>query len=146
VTTIATFSKPEEAHLLRTRFEAVGLPAFVQDENIVQLNWLYSNAIGGVRVQVPDTDAAAAREFLAADAPQPSPGADDIPCPACGSHRTAPDETFRRLAFLSILLLQFPAVCPRGRWRCMDCRHSFLPPKFSPPTPDNALPRTAGEA
>lgn len=132
MTTIAAFSKPEEAHLLRTRLEAVGIPAFVQDENIVQLNWLYSNAIGGVRVQVPDGEVDAAREFLDADAPRPAPDAVSVVCPACGSHDTAPDERARRLAFLSILLLHFPAVFPRRRWRCASCRHSFVPPACGP--------------
>ena len=65
MTTVATFSKPEEAHLFRMRLEAAGIPAFVQDEHIVQMDWLYSNAIGGVRVQIADEDVPAAREFLA---------------------------------------------------------------------------------
>ena len=30
-----TFSKPEEAHLLRMRLEAGGVRAFIQDENLV---------------------------------------------------------------------------------------------------------------
>jgi hypothetical protein len=50
VKTVATFSKPEEAHLFRTRLEAAGIPAYVQDEHLIQMDWLYSNAIGGVRV------------------------------------------------------------------------------------------------
>lgn len=66
MTTIATFNKPEDAHLLRMRLEAGGIPAFIQDENIVQINWLVANAVGGVRVQVADEDVAAARELLAA--------------------------------------------------------------------------------
>jgi len=67
VTTIATFTKPEDAHLLRMRLEASGVQAFVQDENLIQLDALYSNAIGGVRVQVADDDVSAVREFLAED-------------------------------------------------------------------------------
>ena len=35
--TVATFSKPEEAHMLRLRLEAGGVPAFIQDENMVQM-------------------------------------------------------------------------------------------------------------
>ena len=66
MTTIATFNKPEEAHLLRMRLEAGGIAAFIQDENIVQIDWLLANAIGGVRVQVADEDVAAAHELLAA--------------------------------------------------------------------------------
>ena len=96
--TIARFSTPEEAHLFRMRLEAAGIPAFVQDEHVIQLDWLYSNAIGGVRVQIADTDVEEAREFLAADSPQLCPEAVDVVCPACGSHQTAPDERPRRLA------------------------------------------------
>jgi hypothetical protein len=67
VQTIATFSKPEDAHLLRMRLNAGGIEAFVQDENMVQMDWLLSNAVGGVRVQVADEDADAARDYLAND-------------------------------------------------------------------------------
>lgn len=127
--TIATFSKPEEAHLFRTRLEAVGIPAFVQDEHFVQMDWLYSNAIGGVRVQIADDDLDSAKEFLAADSPQSCPEADDVVCPACGSHETAPDELPRRLAFLSLLVIHFPLLFSRRRWRCSSCRHVFKVPK-----------------
>jgi hypothetical protein len=68
MTTIATFTKPENAHLLRMRLESFGIEAFIQDENLIQMDILYSNAIGGVRVQVADEDAEAARKLLAEDA------------------------------------------------------------------------------
>ena len=64
---VATFSKPEEAHLLRMRLEAGGIQAFIRDENTIQVDWLYSNAMGGVRVEVAEEDVAATRELLAAD-------------------------------------------------------------------------------
>ena len=64
MTTVATFTNPQEAHLLRMRLEATGIQAFVQDENLFQV---YSSAIGGVRVEVADEDGPAVREFLAAD-------------------------------------------------------------------------------
>jgi rubredoxin len=125
VKTIATFSKPEEAHLFRTRLEAAGIPAFVQDENLIQMDWLYSNAIGGVRVQIADEDLEAAREFLGADSPQPCPDAVDVVCPKCGSHDTVPDQLPRRIAFLSLLLFSFPLLFSRHRWRCKSCNHVF---------------------
>lgn len=67
MTTIATFSKPEEAHLLRMRLGSEGIEAFIQDENLVQMDWLLSNAVGGVRLQVADEDAEAALELIQAD-------------------------------------------------------------------------------
>lgn len=56
MTTIATFTVPEEAHLFRTFLESRGIEGFVLDENVVQLFWHYSNAIGGVRVAVAEDD------------------------------------------------------------------------------------------
>jgi len=63
--TIATFSKVEEAHLLRMRLEDAGIPAYLRDENTIQIDWLYSNALGGVRVEVAEEDVDAAKAILA---------------------------------------------------------------------------------
>ncbi len=67
MTTIACFTKPEDAHLLRMRLEATGIEAFIQDENLIQIDMLLSDAVGGVRVQVADEDVESVREFLKAD-------------------------------------------------------------------------------
>ena len=125
LTTIATFSKAEEAHLFRIRLEAVGIEAFVFDEHLVQMDWYLSNAVGGVRVQIAEEDMAEAREFLAADVPQPCPEAEDVMCPKCGSHATAPDEWPRRAAFLALLFLHFPLLVSWRSWRCSACDEVF---------------------
>ena len=87
--TIATFTKPEDAHLLRMRLEACGIPAYLQDENMIQTDLLYSNALGGVRLQVSDEDLEAARVVLAEKRNLPpaadsSGEADSLRCYACG--------------------------------------------------------------
>ena len=133
--TVATFSKPEDAHLLRLRLGAGGVDAYVQDENMVQMNWLYSNAIGGVRLQIDETDLEAAREIVAA----PPVGKGELSevgelseaeltvCPGCSSTGTAPDERPRRFAFLSMMFsmlmfgVAFPFAFLRRRWKCADC-------------------------
>lgn len=60
MTTVATFTVPEDAHLFRTFLESRGIEGFVLDENVIQLFWHYSNAIGGVRLVVHDDDREAA--------------------------------------------------------------------------------------
>ena len=65
--TIARFTNPTEAHLLRMRLEAGGIEAFLQDENTIQMDWAISNAIGGVRLQVAEEELEAARELLKQD-------------------------------------------------------------------------------
>lgn len=58
---------PVDAQLVRSRLEAAGFHPFVADEASALSTDGYSLAIGGIRVQVPDSEYAAAREFL--DAP-----------------------------------------------------------------------------
>lgn len=67
--TVATFTKPEDAHLFSMNLESAGIESFIQDENFVQMDMLLSNAIGGVRVQVAEEDVPATREYLEATKP-----------------------------------------------------------------------------
>ena len=53
--TVARFSLPYEAQLARAKLESEGVPAFVADEHTINMQWLFSNALGGVRVQVPNS-------------------------------------------------------------------------------------------
>jgi Putative prokaryotic signal transducing protein len=86
--TIATFWKTEEAHLLRLRLGEAGIPVFLQDEHITQLHPWRAAAIGGVRVQVADSDFDEAQGILSEHEIQPivetPPGASDaLVCCAC---------------------------------------------------------------
>jgi tetratricopeptide (TPR) repeat protein len=72
--TIARFSHATEAYIPKTRLEAEGLWAFVADAETVTMNWLYSNAIGGVKLQVCEADVERALEILNR---QPEPVAED---------------------------------------------------------------------
>jgi len=72
--TLATFSAPIEAHLLVSRLEGNGIPAFLRDEHMVTLDWLASNALGGVKVDVNDEDYDRALELIAAG---PTPAAEE---------------------------------------------------------------------
>jgi len=65
--TISVFGKAEDAHLCRMRLGSAGIEAFVQNENMVQLEQPLSASIGGASLQVADEDFEAATEFLAAD-------------------------------------------------------------------------------
>ena len=62
--TVASFWSAEEAHLARLRVEADDIPCTLDNENLVSMNWLWANAVGGVRLRVPGEDAARARQIL----------------------------------------------------------------------------------
>lgn len=54
MTTLTTLSNLNDAYLLRSMLEAGEIPAFIPDEYTCQIDWGYINAIGGVRVQIPE--------------------------------------------------------------------------------------------
>ena len=55
--TIATFDQPAQARLAQNALEAAGVQTAVNDESLVAMDWLLSNAVGGVKVQVWEEDA-----------------------------------------------------------------------------------------
>src|SRR4051812_17627595 len=63
--TVAQCNLAAEAHAMRVQLEASGIPVFLADELTVAMDWLLSNAIGGVKVQVPEQYAERATELLA---------------------------------------------------------------------------------
>jgi hypothetical protein len=62
--TVAHCNLLAEAHAMRVQLEAEGIPVFLADELTVAMDWLLSNAIGGVKVQVPERYAARATQLL----------------------------------------------------------------------------------
>src|SRR5437868_5486810 len=62
--TIQTFTLPSEAAILRARLEGEGIECFLQNEFTLQVQPFYSNAVGGVQLQVREKDLEAALEIL----------------------------------------------------------------------------------
>lgn len=86
--TVATFSFPHEAHIARAKLESEGIPALMADEHTINMPWLYSNALGGVRLQVPSSAFDQAKEILARDCSDDliaEVGENPYICPSCGS-------------------------------------------------------------
>ncbi|MFW5791985.1 MAG: DUF2007 domain-containing protein [Desulfohalobiaceae bacterium] len=127
--TVKTFLYPWEADLARSALEAAGIPAYVRDAETVSLNWFLSNALGGVRVQVPGELADKAREVLEAtaeDVAWPDPDEQPLPtCPRCGSASTTAFRGRWWLPFLSWFLADLLLLSRRKRRRCRRCGHTW---------------------
>ncbi len=109
--TIARFSFPYEAHIARGKLEVAGIPAWVADEHLVNTQWLYSNAVGGVRLQVSHLDAQQALAVLhenELDELIEAQGNDPTRCPDCGSEDVLIKREGRAPAFLMMITLGFP--------------------------------------
>jgi len=146
--TVAAFRDPHTAHIARSLLETEGIPAFVDYEHHVGMNWMYSRALGGVRLRVPEADAERAKELLgAADAgalafePDDGPPPDDSErCPDCGSLEIEVLPLERRTKAIS-MLVALPFAWRRGYWRCRACGHAWRPPR-----PYRSLPAILGYA
>lgn len=62
--TILTFTYPPEAHMAQGFLESEGVESILKDEMTVQVQNFYSNAIGGVKLQVRDYDMEKAMTIL----------------------------------------------------------------------------------
>ncbi|TET36807.1 MAG: DUF2007 domain-containing protein [Planctomycetota bacterium] len=138
--TIATFDISYEAHLAKARLENEGIAVLLLDENIVTMMMRYSHAVGGIKLQVRESDALRAKVILSRpamgfddDETEPPPqeegeeGVDEKTCPACGSGDVYLERFSPGCAFASVLLLGFPMMFLRKKWRCMKCNRRFDP-------------------
>jgi hypothetical protein len=62
---VASFDIPAKAELARNALTVAGIQAVIADSEIVAMDWLISNAVGGVKVQVWEEDAERAAAVLA---------------------------------------------------------------------------------
>ena len=113
--TIATFSRPMEAHLTKARLETEGVECFITDEFTVAANWLFSNAIGGVKLKVKESDAQKAAEILQQEPvnidsiemdEDMGTDEDELQCPKCDSSDVYYEKYSRRTFFAFWLLLR----------------------------------------
>jgi hypothetical protein len=111
---LVTYSTPAEAHLAVARLESAGIKALIRDEYTVTNDWLISNAVGGVKIEVANEDWIEARTLL--DLKPDSAGM--IICPHCGSH----DIYIRPLSAWGAICLLLKLPIPMKR-ASVDCRH-----------------------
>lgn len=65
--TVSTFDNIIDANIALGRLQAEGVPCWLADANLVQVDMLYSPAVGGIKLQVNDEWAERARIILDTD-------------------------------------------------------------------------------
>ncbi|HEX5057019.1 MAG TPA: DUF2007 domain-containing protein [Gammaproteobacteria bacterium] len=131
--TIASFINPWDAYLAKGKLEDEGIPALIVDEYHVWANWIYAQALGGVKVQVMEENVAAANGILGSveqgryeeELRKDFPDLDENNCPNCGSDKYSSRMPlgFLLLAILSCGLLGIIFPLRRDEHRCSRCRH-----------------------
>ena len=128
--TVRKFRDLPEALLAKGSLDSAGIESVLVDDNMVRMDWLISNLLGGVKLQVDPENVQAANAIL--DQPIPEDldfeGIEDYQqprCPKCRSLDVSFEELYQPLAFAS-LLVSFPLPVHRKGWICRACRHTWL--------------------
>jgi len=113
---VARYSTVGEAQSSRSALDAAGVDVHVADENIVSIYWLYSNAVGGVKLVVRDDDLERAFEVLSTppreptadeEVTEPAPVQTEVEvatCPSCGSTALARIPRLKIFAALALVV------------------------------------------
>ena len=109
--TVRAFTTVIDAHVACAVLQSAGLDASLRDEHVVSMQWLFSNAVGGVKLQVPPTRSA--WRGTCSIPPEPidgTPGAmaGNDACPQCGGARAKSVLWGRQPAVLTWLLMGVP--------------------------------------
>ena len=127
---------PQEIYLARALLDAEGIETLLEDELTAQVNNFYSNAIGGVKLLVPEVDAGRSADLLAQggyvlERPVPEsplenvPAADRNRCPYCGSENIGKERRgeWPMLVFYAVLGVLLPIFRPV--YHCFDCGRNW---------------------
>ncbi len=112
----------------------------VEDEHIVGIYWLYSNAVGGVKLRVSEQHAERASSLLAGRSQESAEEAAEYrlvagegdACPSCKSADVTPSKLAERVKALLLLgvlpaVPAIPFVLWNNEWRCNSCDHVWKP-------------------
>ena len=126
---VRQFRDLHEALLAKGCLESAGISADLVDDNMVRLDWFYSNLIGGVKLKVRKEDADTAIQIL----DQPIPDSMDVEgvgeyeqpkCPKCESLDVSFQELNKLLSFGSAYL-GVPIPVYTKAWSCHACGHQW---------------------
>ena len=124
--TLASFIDPALAYLAKSRLEFEGIPSWVSDEYHINLQWTISLALGGVKINILESDYKDAQKVLETDCSEALEYiafpeiADDEYCNKCNSINLKLYNWNRKAAALT-LLTGLPLFYFRKRIKCLDC-------------------------
>lgn len=119
-----------EALLSKSILESAGIESFLADENLVRIDWFYSNLVGGIKLLVRAEDAETANKLLAQETPEKfdvdGVGEYRQPrCPRCQSLDVAFDELNKRIAYGGMLFANLPITITSDHWKCHSCGYEW---------------------
>ncbi|WP_272022173.1 putative signal transducing protein [Olleya namhaensis] len=128
--TIAKFQYSAEAQIIKGRLESEGIQVFLSDNITIDTDPLVSNAIGGVKLKVPTTDAMEAQHILESISKYAiNDEGNAIHCPNCSSTEAQLFSTITSLkSFIAFVFGFISGTLPfysKDKYRCENCNTEF---------------------
>ena len=127
---IANYQYASEAYLFKAKLESEGIEVFLQNENTVNTEPAWSNAIGGVKLFVFADDVMKAKQVL--NSVLKYSLNDDgtvLKCPKCGGEKiemfTTINDVKSFFAFLYALITFSLPFYTKHKYRCESCKFEF---------------------
>ncbi len=131
-TVLSTFTYPHEAHIIGGRLESEGIDVQIKDELTAQIYNFYSNAIGGVKLLVRDSDYQKAHQICSSTETTKVNQSHNIKepntsftCPYCNSTNVAEKKQPGYVAVFSMIFLNFPLPFFKKNHYCFDCENEW---------------------
>jgi hypothetical protein len=109
--------------------DSAGIESFLVDDNLIGLDWFYSNAVGGIKLLVRQEDADTANKLLDQNVPAKfnveGMGEFEQPrCPRCQSSDVAFDGLDKHITY-GLLFFSLPIPITNKGWKCHACGHTW---------------------
>lgn len=115
-----------DAHLLMGRLESEDIECWLQDENTVTINPVWTNAVGGIKLMVKKDDAVQARQILWEIETNRKQA---VECPKCKGHNiefvSTPRKPSNWITAIFTYLFGGYALAAEQVNHCFDCGHEF---------------------
>jgi len=135
-----------EASVAKSVLDSAGIDCILADDNLVRLDWFYSNLVGGIKLLVPESEAEAAARLLeevrlekfavgVGEYQQPQ-------CPRCKSMDVSLDGLDKSWTFAAMYITNLPIPVTTRGWKCHSCGNQWneeselpgsAPPSEAPP-------------
>jgi hypothetical protein len=135
-----SFIDPIKANVVKGLLDSYGIECFLSDENMVTLNAMYSQAIGGVKLNVFEKDIDRINTLLKAENIEtetfPSGEKDEIGmvCPKCNSTNVGYGGSVKKkfglwsaliFSLISIFVFVSYPFTQRKAYHCFECDHEL---------------------
>jgi hypothetical protein len=127
---VGRYQYSSEALIYKGKLESEGIEVYISDNNIVDSNPLYSNAVGGIKLFVKEEDLEKAQLILS-EVSKYSIDENNllIKCPKCNAEQvdmvTSIKDIKSFLAFLFSVLIVIMPFYSKYKYKCQSCKFEF---------------------